>query len=73
MIVHDAASYRDAVANALAGGSRFGGLHASEGGRVVRAALVTPAGLVDLVSVRVEDGCVPTVVDLAPAAGWDER
>ena len=73
MILHDAASYRDVVAGALAGGSRFGGLHASEGGRVVRVALVGPDGLVDLVSVTAEGGIVPTVVDLAPAAGWDER
>lgn len=68
-----AAGYRDAVASALADGARFGGLHASENGRIVRTALFSPDGGVALVSVPTTDGVVPTIVDFAPAAGWDER
>jgi Ni,Fe-hydrogenase III large subunit len=73
MSAHEAASYRDAVAGALEGGARFAGLYASEGGKVVRAALVDRDGAVSLESVAAEKGIVPTIVDLAPAAGWDER
>jgi Ni,Fe-hydrogenase III large subunit len=73
MSARDAASYRAAVASALESGGRFGGLHASEGGRVVRAALISPDGAVDLVSVAGDGGVAPTIVDLVPAAGWDER
>jgi len=71
--LHDAHGYREAVGSALADGHRFAGLHASEGGSVVHAALVAPDGAVMLESVRTEGGTAPTVVDIAPAAGWDER
>ena len=73
MTVHAALSYREAVQEALAGGSRFAGLYASEGGAVVRAALVAPDGTVAIESVAARAGVVPTIVDLAPAADWDER
>lgn len=74
MSVHGAvASYRETVAEALASGARFGGLHASKEGRVVRAALVEPDGAIRIESVAVTGGAVPTIVDLVPAAGWDER
>jgi Ni,Fe-hydrogenase III large subunit len=65
--------YRAAVADALAAGSRFAGLHASEAGAVIRAAFVAPDGTVGLESVEAPGGLVPTIVDLAPSAGWDER
>ena len=73
MTVHAALSYREAVQEALAGGSRFAGLYASEGGAVVRASLVAPDGTVAIESVAARAGVVPTIVDLAAAAGWDER
>ena len=53
--------------------ARFAGLYASQGGAVVRAALVAPAGAVPIESVEARAGAVPTIVDLAPAAAWDER
>ena len=49
------------------------GLYASDGGTVVRAALVAPDGTVAIESVAARAGVVPTIVDLAPAADWDER
>jgi Ni,Fe-hydrogenase III large subunit len=67
------ATYRTAVAESLAGGFRFAGLHATEGGSLVRTALVAPDGTVHLESVPAQNGTVPTIVDLIPAAGWDER
>lgn len=69
------AAYRDAVALALAEGWSFGGLHAitTPAGPVVRALLVAPDGGARLESVRAVDGEVPSLVDLARAATWDER
>jgi Ni,Fe-hydrogenase III large subunit len=69
------AHYRAAVAEALAGAWRVEGLHASADGDVpvVRVLLVSPTGETRLESVAAESGAVPTIVDLAPAAGWDER
>jgi Ni,Fe-hydrogenase III large subunit len=64
-------SYRETVEEALADGWRFGGLHAS--GPLVRTLLVVPDGSTRLETVSVHDGRVPSIVDLAPAAGWDER
>ncbi|MHB8642159.1 MAG: hydrogenase large subunit [Gaiellaceae bacterium] len=64
--------YRDRIAAALEDGFRFAGLYASAGG-VVRTALVAADGTRHLESVVAEDGRVPTIVDLTPAAGWDER
>jgi Ni,Fe-hydrogenase III large subunit len=69
----DTRHYRSAVEAALADGHRFAGLHASAHGSVVHTALLDTDGVVELVSVRADNGVVPTIVDLAPAAGWDER
>jgi Ni,Fe-hydrogenase III large subunit len=66
-------SYRHTVERALAGGWRFGGLHATDRGGAVRTLLVGPDGSLRLETVRTEHGIVPSIVDLAPAAGWDER
>ncbi len=68
----DARSYRDAVATALANGDRFLGLHATDG-PAVHAAILGGDGVVQLESTAARDGVVPSIVDLAPAAGWDER
>jgi Ni,Fe-hydrogenase III large subunit len=73
MTLHDAHGYREAVEAALGDGYRFAGLHSSSGGTVVHAALVGQDGEIRLESACVQDGVVPTIVDLAPAAGWDER
>ncbi len=63
--------YRSRVAASLESGARFAGLHA--GGDVVRTALVAPDGAIHLEAVPVVEGRVPSIVDLAPAADWDER
>ena len=63
--------YRERVAEALATGRRFAGLHATA--TTVRTLLVDGAGATTLESVPIEDGTVPSIVDLAPAASWDER
>jgi Ni,Fe-hydrogenase III large subunit len=73
MTVHTGGSYRAAMEDALAGGRRFAGLHATADGSLVRTAHVGRGGDVRLESVGVADGVVPTIVDLAPAADWDER
>jgi Ni,Fe-hydrogenase III large subunit len=65
--------YRERIAAALADGARFAGLHASAGGAAVRALLARPDGSTRLETAAVENGRVPSIVDLAPAAGWDER
>jgi Ni,Fe-hydrogenase III large subunit len=66
-------AYRDHVATALARGWRFGGLHAALEGAVVRTLLVNADGETRLEEVRAEGGDAPSIVDLVPAAGWDER
>ena len=63
--------YRARVAEALDGGWRFAGLHATA--TDLRTLLVDGHGEARLESTRVADGAVPSIIDLAPAAGWDER
>lgn len=67
------ASYRDRVAAALAAGRRFAGLHVGASGDRVHALLAGPGGSTELISADIEAGEAPSVVDLAPAADWDER
>jgi Ni,Fe-hydrogenase III large subunit len=67
------ATYRGAVTAALSEGRRFAGLHATAGGALVRTALAAPDGSVQLESVATDAGRAPSIVDLVPAAGWDER
>jgi Ni,Fe-hydrogenase III large subunit len=66
------AAYRADVAAALESGWRFGALYATAGG-IVRVLLVGTAGETRLEAVSVEGGAVPSIVDLVPAADWDER
>ena len=54
-----------------AGASR--GLHATSNGARVRALLAAPTGETRLESVATDQGTAPSIVDLVPAAGWDER
>lgn len=63
--------YRERIGAALAEGWRFAGLHATGGH--IRVLLADPAGRTRIESTPVVDGAVQTIVDLAPAAGWDER
>ncbi len=63
--------YRGDVADALSGSAIFGALYAT--GPVVRTVLIGPDGSPGLISAPVVEGSVPSIVDLAPAAGWDER
>jgi len=64
-------TYRDRIAAALGDGCRFAGLYAS--GERVRVVLAAPDGSLRLESAAAEDGRIPTIVDLAAAAAWDER
>ena len=75
MSCHADTDYRDAVAEALARGCRLASLYASaEGGeQVVRVVLREPDGALEIISVPVRNGRVPSLVDLAPAAEWSER
>jgi Ni,Fe-hydrogenase III large subunit len=73
MTTHAAESYREVVAGALADGWRFGGLHATERGALVRTLLTAPDGAIRLEATVPRDGTVPSIVDLTPAADWDER
>lgn len=67
------ASYRDRVAAELAAGRRFAGLHVGATGDRVHALLASPGGSSLLVTAVIESGQAPSLVDLIPAAGWDER
>jgi len=66
-------TYRDRVESALAEGSSFAGLYAVARGGPVRVALASEDGAVTFETVDVVEGAVPSIVDLVPAAGWDER
>jgi Ni,Fe-hydrogenase III large subunit len=66
-------SYRDTISEALRAGWRFAGLHAAADSQSVRTLLVDAHGTMRLETVTVEHATVPSIVDLAPAAGWDER
>ena len=65
-------AYWDAIARARAGGWRFAGLHATGAG-LVRTLLVRDDGATRLETAAVDEGTVPSIIDLAPAADWDER
>jgi Ni,Fe-hydrogenase III large subunit len=66
--------WRGAVAEALGGGWRFAGLHAtgSDGAPSVRAAFTRAADQL-LLTCGAADRSVDSIVDLAQAAAWDER
>jgi Ni,Fe-hydrogenase III large subunit len=65
--------YRERIAAALESGWAFAGLYAVADDGPVRVALAGEAGEIRLESVTVENGSIPSIVDLVPAAGWDER
>ena len=66
-------SYREQIAAALESGWRFAGLHATSDGSSVRTLLADATGATRLETAVAQQGQVPSIVDLAPAAGWDER
>jgi len=66
-------SYREEIVAARAEGWHFAGLHATSDRAHVRTLLADSAGATRLETVAVQEGSVPTIVDLFPAAGWDER
>jgi Ni,Fe-hydrogenase III large subunit len=70
-----AAAYRTEVADGLAHGASFAGLYATIGpaGPIVHTLLADPEGEIERISGEARDGVAQTIVDLAPAAGWDER
>src|SRR5207248_3314764 len=57
--------YRDAIADAIAGGARVADLHAAAGadGLVVRTLLAWPDGALQLEETAARAGVVPTIVD----------
>jgi Ni,Fe-hydrogenase III large subunit len=67
--------WRDAIAARLAIGARFAGAWATRhaGSVAWRAAFTTPGGGTTALSCLAADRRVPTIVDLLPAADWDER
>ena len=67
--------WRDAIAARLATGSRFAGAWATPRGDELawRAAFATPGGGLTTLGCAAVAGRVPTIVDLLPAADWDER
>lgn len=65
--------YRSEVEAALADRQRFCGLYAADQGRAVRTLFLTSDGSVRIYPVEVDHGTVDSIVDLVPAAAWDER
>jgi Ni,Fe-hydrogenase III large subunit len=69
-----AQAFRANVESALSSGWRARSLYAADDGRVVRVLLTGPDNQTRLDSVVADgEGSVPSIVDLAPAMGWDER
>jgi len=62
---------RDTLQQSIDAGSRFAALYASEDS--VRTVLVAPNGETQVIQSPVVDGHAQSVVDLVPAASWDER
>jgi Ni,Fe-hydrogenase III large subunit len=71
----DAGHWRDAIAQRLADGARFAGGWAVGSGQAAtwRVALLAPGRAPEVLSCTAREGRVPTIVDLTPAADWDER
>ncbi len=70
-----AAAWRRTCLDAHAHGERFGGLFShlpASGPPRLRAVFSTPAGE-RLITCEATEGAVETIVDVIPAAGWDER
>ena len=66
-------AYREAVADALENEWSFAGLYSVAAGGPVRLMLANDAGGIRIETVECVAGAVPSIVDLVPAANWDER
>jgi Ni,Fe-hydrogenase III large subunit len=71
----ETARWRDAIAARLEEGARFAGAWAGGQDRAAEwcAALIGPDHETHVLECVAVDGRVPTIVDLVPAADWDER
>ena len=66
--------YRDAIAEALRDGGRVVDLHVEQrDDPVVRTLVALPDGTLEPHELVAAERVAPTIVDLAPAIGWDER
>ncbi|MBN1172590.1 MAG: NADH-quinone oxidoreductase subunit C [Micromonosporaceae bacterium] len=66
-------AYRQHLAEAAAAGWRFAGTHVSADRDQVRTLMVAPGGETRFHSAPINAGTAPSIVDLIPAATWDER
>ncbi len=66
-------TYREAVADALENEWSFAGLYSVAAGGPVRLVLANDEGGIRIETAECVAGAVPSVVDLVPAANWDER
>jgi Ni,Fe-hydrogenase III large subunit len=65
--------YRDRMEEALDSGWSFAGLYAVASDGPVRVVLAGESGELRIETVDPVAGAVPSIVDLVPASGWDER
>jgi Ni,Fe-hydrogenase III large subunit len=65
--------YRERIAEALENGWSFAGLHAVAAGGPVRVVLTDESGTVRIETAEAVAGALSSLVDLVPAASWDER
>ncbi|HEU0248467.1 MAG TPA: NADH-quinone oxidoreductase subunit C [Gaiellaceae bacterium] len=65
--------YRERIAEALESGWSFAGLYAVDRGGPVRVVLASESGEIRVETVEPSYDAVPSLVDLVPAANWDER
>jgi Ni,Fe-hydrogenase III large subunit len=65
--------YRDRILEALDGGWSFAGLYAVATGGPVRVVLASESGELRTETIDPVSGAVPSIVDVVPAASWDER
>ena len=65
--------YRERIADALESGWSFAGLYAVVAGGPVRVVLANDGADIRIETVEPVADAVPTIVDLVPAANWDER
>lgn len=65
--------YHQRIGEALESGWSFAGLYAVAPGGSVRVVLTSESGAVRIETAETVDVALPSIVDLAPAAAWDER
>ena len=66
-------AHRERLAEALESGWSFAGLYSVATGGPVRVVLANDEGELRVETVECTAGAVPSIVDLVPAANWDER